>query len=91
MLKVEASILNNDPTYLEERSAGGFELKNVTVGTLAWELGLQSGDIPLTVNGYNVTTMEGVFDALAGLQTATFLTVAIQRHSNVVYRYYSIQ
>jgi hypothetical protein len=48
-LNHDASILNNDATYLEELPSGGFEFNNITVDSLAHALGFQNGDIPLTV------------------------------------------
>jgi hypothetical protein len=35
--------------------------------------------------------MDGVFDALAAVRTATSLTVRVKRDGTSIYRYYSIQ
>lgn len=90
-LNDDASILNNDATYVEELSAGGFEFNNVVTGTLAYELGLQDGDIPQSVNSHDVTTLEGAIAALEALRDETSLTVMIRRGSNTITLNYSIQ
>jgi len=54
-------------------------------------LSLQDGDVPLTVNGYDVATIEDVLAARTALDSATFLTVVVQRGSSTPTLKYSIE
>lgn len=53
----------------------------IATGSLMDVLGLQDGDVPRTVNGYDVATIEGVLAARTALGSATSLTVVVQRGS----------
>lgn len=73
------------------QDTGGFAFKNVTQGSLASKLGFQENDVPLTVNGHDVQTLEDVLATLSALYDDTALTVRIQRGSTIVTQNYLIQ
>jgi hypothetical protein len=89
-LNDDASILANDGTFLAPLS-GGWEFRSVGTNSLAYHLGFQTGDIPQTVNGMNVTTLGGVLAARVELANATSFTVVFKRGSTVITHEYVVQ
>ena len=69
---------------IELNGSGSYEFVSVTRGELLYELGVRSGDVPLKLNGYDVTTAAGAFDAWAALQGTTKFTLVVQRGGSSV-------
>ncbi|MEX1364650.1 MAG: hypothetical protein AB1Z98_16100 [Nannocystaceae bacterium] len=90
-LKLDPALLVLDGVSLDYLTTGGWEFGGVTSGSLMDRLGLQNGDIPQTVNGYDVTTLDGVLAARSALDSATSLTVVVTRSGSTVTLEYSIQ
>ena len=59
MLQTPAWIIE-DGAYINLNGNDDYQIYNVTSGTIANALGLQSGDIPQTLNNIDITTMAGV-------------------------------
>ena len=53
-------------------------------GSLAGRLGLENGDAVRTLNGYDVTDLDGLLGALPQLGEASHLTVAVERRGRPV-------
>jgi len=75
--------------YLEQArieldGSGSYEFVSVARGELLYELGIRSGDIPVTLNGYDITTVAGAFDAWSGLQEKSSFTLVVNRGSTNV-------
>lgn len=64
--------------------SGYYELDNVASGDLAEKLGLQDGDIIVSVNNYDLNTLDEQLDAYETLKTETNLTLKISRSSTLV-------
>lgn len=90
-LRLDPALLVLDGVSLDYLTSGGWEFGGVTSGSLMDRLGLQNGDIPQTVNGYDVTTLDGVLAARSALDSATSLTVVVTRSGSPVTLEYSIQ
>lgn len=61
-----------DSTYIV-LDGSDWELIGVSPGTVAYALGLQTGDILLSINAYDLSTPAGALDAFSSLQAATKL------------------
>lgn len=59
--------------------AYGFRLGRVRPGTLPQLLGLETGDVVLAVNGYELNSIDGAMGLLGKLRRATNLEVSIER------------
>lgn len=71
--------LGNDSARLELAASGYYQVVNVAQGDLAFELGLQSDDTLVSINGYDLGTDSARYDAYLALQNATSLLLTIDR------------
>lgn len=62
---------------------GAFVVQHVAAGDLAELLGLKNGDIPYTLNGKKVTTVDGVISAIASIRTSTNVTLNLYRNGRL--------
>lgn len=84
-IKNDFSILDNDSTALIESSVSDyFELSGVASGDLADVLGLQTGDILLSVNRHSLDGVDDALAAYAAVENDSTLVIAFSR-SNTVY------
>lgn len=88
-LKADASALSNDKAWLEE-TTGGFIFRDVYSGSLAYELGLRSGDIPVSLDGMRLDTFDAVLDAWAAAYSSTSFTLEVDRGGRITTLYYEI-
>ncbi len=58
---------------------GDYEFTGIKSGDLLWELGIRNGDEPRTVNGSDVTTVDGAYDAWWALRSAKDFTLVVAR------------
>jgi len=58
----------------------GIRLYGISAGSLLGTLGLQSGDLLESINGFNMGSPEKALEAYARLRTASQLTIAVNRH-----------
>lgn len=83
MLQTPAWILE-DGVFVDLNGNDDYQLYNVTSGTIAHALGLQSGDIPQTLNDIDITTIDGVLEAWTDLRSETQFELVILRGTNTV-------
>lgn len=86
-------ILCDDVILTELPAGGGFEVDQADVGELLYALGLRDGDIPLTLNGFPLETVEEAmfaFNELWFVEGETDFDLEVQRPSAVVTLYYSL-
>ncbi|MCR9161757.1 MAG: hypothetical protein ACE37F_36295 [Nannocystaceae bacterium] len=69
---------------IEPDGSGSYEFASVTRGELIHELGIRTGDVPVTLNGYDITTIGGAFDAWEAVQGATSFTLVVRRAGSSV-------
>ena len=73
---------------IELNGSGSYVFASVVSGELLHELGIRSGDIPVSLNGYDITTVSGAYDAWSALQGASSFTLVVRRGgSNVTLTY----
>ena len=82
--------LGNDSARLELMSSGYYQLVNVGDGELAAELGLMSGDTLKSINGYDLGTTEGRFDAYQALRDESGFRLTIARDTGLVHLSYEL-
>ena len=82
MLQTPAWLIG-DGAYVDF-NGNDYQLYNVTSGTIAHALGLQSGDIPQTLNSIDISTMDGVMEAWTTLQQETEFELVVLRGTNTV-------
>jgi hypothetical protein len=70
--------------------AGYYVLDDVASGDLADVLGLQDGDIVVSVNGHDLNTTQEQLDAYQALKDETDLALRISRSSNLITINYTI-
>ena len=80
------AVLKDDPGLILLDSArsglntlGDLELDGVATGDLADLLGLQSGDVLVSVNGYSLSSLDDLADAYSALKNVTTFTLSIVR------------
>ncbi|MBZ5713288.1 hypothetical protein [Nannocystis pusilla] len=86
-------ILCDDVTLTELPAGGGFEVDQADLGELLHALGLRDGDIPLTLNGLPLATVEDAmfaFNELWFVEGETDFELEVQRPFAVVTLYYSL-
>lgn len=71
-------------------AAGDPELEGVATGDLADELGLESGDVLVSVNGYSLSRLDDLADAYSALESTTTFTLTIVRNSNSMQLTYDV-
>ncbi|MFV8752873.1 hypothetical protein ACNOYE_20195 [Nannocystaceae bacterium ST9] len=81
--------LIGDGAYVDLDGAQ-YEFYNVASGTVVHALGIQTGDIPLTLNDIDISTMEGVFEAWGSLHEDTEFELVLLRGTNSVVIEYEI-
>lgn len=84
------SLASRDRSYLRETASGHYELRNVAPGDLADVLDLESGDVLLDVNGYDLATLDGQLTAYAELQNELEFIVSIERGGALTQLSYAI-
>ena len=90
-LKRDFTIMENDSTILVESGASEyFQLSGVAVGDLADVLGLQTGDILLSVNGQSLNGIEAAIDAYDEVESARQLALSFSRQGTTYTYYYNI-
>lgn len=62
-----------------ELVGGDYEFTGIRREELLWELGVRNGDEPLTVNGYDVTTVDGAWSAWSALQSSVDFELEVDR------------
>lgn len=82
MLKDDPGLILLDSARVDLNVAGDSELEGVATGDLASVLGLQSGDVLVSVNGYSLSSLDDLADAYSALKSATTFTLTIVRNSN---------
>jgi len=83
--------MENDSTILVESGASEyFQLSGVAVGDLADVLGLQTGDILLSVNGQSLNGIEAAIDAYDEVESARQLALSFSRQGTTYTYYYNI-
>jgi hypothetical protein len=78
-----------DSTYII-LDGSDWELIGVSPGTVAYALGLQTGDILLSINAYDLSTPVGALDAFSSLQGESSFTLVVDRASAPVTLLYSV-
>lgn len=74
----------------ESGTSDYFELSGVASGDLADVLGLQTGDIPLSVNSYSLDGMENAIAAYSAVENDSTLVLTFSRSSSIyTHTYYS--
>ncbi len=71
--------------------AYGFQLGRVRPGTLPQLLGLETGDVVLAVNGYELNSIDGAMSLLGKLRRASNLEVSIERKGRTLTKAVTIQ
>lgn len=90
-IKNDINILDDDSTYLVESAmADYFELSGVANGDLASVLGLQSGDILLSVNGHGLDGVEDALAAYSAVEDDGTLVLEFKRSGTVHYHTYHV-
>ncbi len=82
--------LGNDGARLTSTASGYLQLINVAPGDLAAELGLLSGDVLTSVNGYDLGGLEGRFDAYQALRHEAGFRLTIARGAEVHHLSYEL-
>src|SRR5690606_27870882 len=91
MIKSDFTILENDSTRLVPSATPDYwELSGVASGDLADVLGLQSGDILISVNSYDLGSIEDIIDAYDALENTSTLVLAYERSNSVYTHVYII-
>jgi len=83
----------DDVILTELVAGGGFEVDQASAGELLSVLGLQDGDIPLTLNGFSLETVEDAmfaFNELWFVEGETDFELEVQRPFAVVTLYYGL-
>ncbi|MCY1053895.1 hypothetical protein [Nannocystis sp. SCPEA4] len=86
-------LLCDDVILAELATGGGFEVDQADLGELLYVLGLRDGDIPLTLNGFSLETVEDAmfaFNELWFVEGETDFELDVQRPFAVVTLYYSL-
>lgn len=90
-IKSDFNILDNDSTILVESAMSDyFELSGVASGDLADVLGLQSGDILLSVNNYSLDGIEDALIAYSEVENDSTLVLTFYRSNSVHTHTYNI-
>jgi hypothetical protein len=76
--------LIEDGAFIAPNTTGDFQFYNVNSGSIAYALGIRTGDIPQTLNSIDVTTMEGAFEAWEDLQAETGFELVVLRGTNTI-------
>lgn len=64
---------------IELNPQGSFEFVHVAKGELLHELGIRSGDVPITLNDIGISTVDGAYAAWEALQDETNFALVVQR------------
>jgi hypothetical protein len=70
--------LLNDSAYIDWNGSA-FQIYGATSGDIVYALGLRTGDKPLTLNGYTISTVEGALQAHTALQNESVYTLVVNR------------
>ena len=62
-----------------ELVGGNYEFTGISRGDLLWELGIRNGDQPLSINGYDVTTVDGAYAAWEALRSSSEFDLSVDR------------
>lgn len=91
-IKQNPALLVLDGVSLSQREGvRGFQFEGISTGSLIALLGFQNGDIPLSINGFDVTSFDGVIRARSALDTATTLKVTFSRSGSTQTAMFLIQ
>ncbi len=90
-LKNDPGLILLDSTRVDESPTGYYALNSVTQGDLAAAMGLQSGDVLVSVNGYDLGSIDGLVDTSYALESATTFTLTILRNSTTAMLTYVVQ
>lgn len=85
----EPAWLLNDAAYIDWNGSD-YQMYSVNSGTIAAALGLQTGDLPQTLNEIDVSTVEGAIQAHMELQTESSFELVVLRSSNPVTLVYDL-
>lgn len=80
MLKDDPGLILLDSARVDLNTSGDLELGGVATGDLADVLGLQSGDVLVSVNGYSLNSLDDLAEAYFNLEDATTFTLTIMRN-----------
>ena len=69
---------------------GDLVLEDVVSGDLAAVLGLQSGDVLVSVNSYSLSSLDDLAAAYSALKNATTFTLTIVRNSSTMQLTYDV-
>lgn len=67
-----------------------FQLYNVTAGTIVDALGIQTGDVPQTLNNIDVSTLDGAMEAWETLRTETEFELVLIRGTSTIELEYEV-
>lgn len=81
MLKNDPGLILLDSARVDLDVTGALVLESVAQGDLADVLGLQSGDVLVSVNGYGLSTLDDLAAAYSALKNVTTFTLTIVRNN----------
>lgn len=74
-----------------DATPSGYEFTGIGRNTLLWELGLRAGDIPLSIDGMPLQTVEDAFTAYDALRSEKEWSLEIRRGSSSMTLEYRVQ
>ena len=85
-------LIDCDAGRFEQHVGGGYQLTGASSGELSYVLGLQNGDVVMTLNGLDLDNMDDVLAAFGQLyyENETDFTLVILRGSTPVTLYYEL-
>lgn len=89
-LKDDPGLILLDSARVNLNTAGNLVLQDVVRGDLAAALGLQSGDVLVSVNGHSLNTLDDLAAAYSALKTATTFTLTIVRNRSTMQLAYDV-
>jgi hypothetical protein len=91
LLKGNTGLLLNDSARVALSPTGGyFVLESVAQGDLADVMGLQSGDVLISVNRYGLQNLDAIVDAWYALENSSSFQLTISRNSQTMHLHYDI-
>ena len=74
-----------------DATSSGYEFTGISTNTLLWDLGLRTGDVPLSIDGMPLRTIEDAFTAYDALRSEQEWSLAVKRGSSTVTLEYEVQ
>jgi membrane-associated protease RseP (regulator of RpoE activity) len=90
ILKDDPGLILLDSARVNLNAVGDLVLEGVVSGDLAAVLGLQSGDVLVSVNGYSLSSLDDLAAAYSALKNATTFTLTFVRNSNTMQLTYDV-